>query len=40
MAHWREVLPTQIFEVAYEEMVKNQERVSRELIWLSTRLID
>jgi tetratricopeptide (TPR) repeat protein len=32
MAHWRDVLPTQIFEVTYEGMVGNQEEVSRELI--------
>jgi hypothetical protein len=32
MAHWREVLPTKILEVRYEDLVENQERVSRELI--------
>jgi tetratricopeptide (TPR) repeat protein len=32
MAHWRDILPTQIFEVTYEAMVGNQEKVSRELI--------
>jgi tetratricopeptide (TPR) repeat protein len=32
MAHWHDVLPTQIFEVTYEGMVGNQEEVSRELI--------
>ncbi|MDX1433916.1 MAG: tetratricopeptide repeat protein [Gammaproteobacteria bacterium] len=32
MAHWREVLPTRMHEVRYEELVDDQERVSRELI--------
>jgi len=32
MAHWREVVPTPIYEVQYEELVQDQERVSRELI--------
>jgi len=32
MAHWRDVLPTQILDVTYEAMVGNQEEVSRELI--------
>jgi tetratricopeptide (TPR) repeat protein len=32
MAHWRSVLPVPIFEVCYEELVKDLERVSREMI--------
>ena len=32
MSHWREVLPIQMFEVQYEELVEDQERVSRALI--------
>jgi hypothetical protein len=32
MAHWRKVVPNQIYEVQYEELVADQERVSRELI--------
>ena len=32
MSHWSKVLPLPIFEVCYEEMVADQERVSRELI--------
>ncbi len=32
MAHWRRVVPNQIYEVQYEELVADQERVSRELI--------
>ncbi len=32
MAHWREALPLPLFEVAYEELIADQERVSRELI--------
>lgn len=31
MAHWREVLPVQMFEMHYEELVEDQERVSRNL---------
>lgn len=31
MAHWREVLPLEMFEVQYEELVDEQERVSRAL---------
>jgi Flp pilus assembly protein TadD len=30
--HWQEALPAQVFEVNYEELVRNQERVSRELV--------
>jgi tetratricopeptide (TPR) repeat protein len=32
MGHWHDILPIQIFEVNYEEMVENQEQVSRQLI--------
>lgn len=33
MAHWRQVLPKEIFlEVEYEELVANQENVSRQLV--------
>jgi hypothetical protein len=32
MAHWRDVLPTPMYEVQYEELVEDQERISRELI--------
>jgi tetratricopeptide (TPR) repeat protein len=32
MTHWHEVLPTEIFEVRYEELVCRQEEVSRQLI--------
>ncbi len=32
MAHWRKVLPQNLYEVQYEELVADQERVSRELI--------
>lgn len=32
MAHWREVLPGRVFEVQYEEMVDNQEEMSRAVI--------
>ena len=32
MTHWREVLPFPIHEVCYEELVTNQERVTRELL--------
>ena len=32
MAHWQRVLPTPIHEVSYEEMVADQEAVSRKLV--------
>ncbi|SDF92927.1 Tetratricopeptide repeat-containing protein [Limimonas halophila] len=33
MAHWRQVVPSeQLYEVQYEELVQDQERVSRELV--------
>jgi FkbM family methyltransferase len=32
MAHWREVLPLQVMDVDYEELVANQEEVSRALV--------
>ncbi len=32
MAHWRAVLPIPIFEVCYEDLVQDQEKVSRELV--------
>jgi hypothetical protein len=32
MAHWRKVIPNRMYEVQYEELVADQERVSRELI--------
>ena len=32
MQHWREVLPGRMLEIDYEELVENQEEVSRKLI--------
>ena len=32
MAHWRDTLPSPMTEVVYEELVTDQERVSRELV--------
>ena len=32
MRHWRKVLPLEIHEVVYEELVVDQERKSRELV--------
>jgi hypothetical protein len=32
MDHWRQVLPVAVHEVVYEEMVANQEAVSRRLL--------
>ena len=32
MAHWREVLPIRMYEVQYEELVADQERISREMV--------
>jgi tetratricopeptide (TPR) repeat protein len=32
MSHWREVLPIRLYEVQYEELIEDQERISRELI--------
>jgi hypothetical protein len=32
MAHWKKVLPLPIFEVQYEDMVADQEKVSRSLV--------
>jgi hypothetical protein len=32
MAHWRRVLPLAMHEVVYEDLVADQERVTRELI--------
>jgi hypothetical protein len=32
MAHWREVLPIPLLDVSYEDLVANQEVVSREMI--------
>jgi len=32
MRHWREVLPLEIHEVQYEELIADQEAVSRRLI--------
>ncbi len=32
MRHWREVLPLELHEVSYEDLVANQERVSRGII--------
>ncbi len=32
MMHWRKVLPVPVFDVQYEELVSNQESVSRKLI--------
>jgi tetratricopeptide (TPR) repeat protein len=32
MAHWHKVLPIEIYDVQYEELVEEQERISRELL--------
>jgi hypothetical protein len=32
MAHWRQALPIGMYEVQYEELVNNQERISRDMI--------
>jgi hypothetical protein len=32
MEHWREVLPVRLFELTYEDLVRDQEEMSRELI--------
>jgi hypothetical protein len=32
MSHWRKVLPVRIFELRYEDIVQNQEEVSRKLL--------
>ena len=32
MAHWREVLPVPLFELTYEELVSDQETMTRELL--------
>jgi hypothetical protein len=32
MQHWRDVLPGRMLEIDYEDLVENQERVSRKLI--------
>ena len=32
MAHWRETLPLPMFEIDYEDLIADQDRVSRELI--------
>jgi tetratricopeptide (TPR) repeat protein len=32
MDHWREVVPLRLFEISYEELVKRQEAVTRQLI--------
>jgi len=32
MAHWRRVLPVPMLEVSYEDLVANQEAVSRRLV--------
>ncbi len=32
MEHWRKVLPLRMYEVVYEELVADQERISREMI--------
>jgi tetratricopeptide (TPR) repeat protein len=32
MEHWHKVLPVEIFDVQYEELVEEQERISRELL--------
>jgi hypothetical protein len=32
MAHWRSVLPTPVFDLQYEELVENQEAVTRRLV--------
>jgi Flp pilus assembly protein TadD len=32
MRHWRETLPLQLYEVQYEELIADPERVSRELV--------
>ncbi len=32
MTHWRQVLPSPVFELRYEDLVENQEAVSRRLV--------
>src|SRR6185295_16721320 len=32
MAHWRDAIPLRLYEVVYEELVENQEAISRDLI--------
>jgi hypothetical protein len=32
MSHWRDALPIRMFEVQYEELIEDQERISRALI--------
>jgi hypothetical protein len=32
MDHWRAVMPLPILDVTYEDLVSNQERISREII--------
>ena len=32
MTHWREVLPLPIYDLSYEDMIENQEAVSRDLL--------
>ena len=32
MAHWRSVLPLPLLEVVYEDLVDNQEEISRNLV--------
>ena len=31
MKHWREIFPSEIFEIYYEELVDNQESISRQM---------
>jgi hypothetical protein len=32
MKHWQSVLPIKIFDVSYENLVRNQEKISRQLV--------
>ena len=32
MAHWKNIFPDDIYEINYEELILNQEKISRELI--------
>ena len=32
MSHWREVLPMRMYEVQYEQLIEDHERISRELV--------
>ena len=32
MAYWKDVLPLQIFDLVYEDLIKDQEAISRQLL--------